>query len=107
MTAPGSAFRETWNRMSELESALARHLRFAFHPRYGYLTCAPALVGTGLKITFLVHLPALGLSGRRKRMLERLEDAGLTAAPYFQVDGKAAGNLFLISNRTTLGEGSA
>ena len=104
MTAPGSAFRETWDRMSTLESALARHLRFAFHPRFGYLTGSPSLVGTGLKITFLIHLPALGLSGRRKRILERLEDAGLTATPYFPVEGKAAGNLFLISNRTTLGE---
>ena len=63
MTAPGSAFRETWDRMSTLESALARHLRFAFHPRFGYLTGSPSLVGTGLKITFLIHLPALGLSG--------------------------------------------
>ena len=104
MTAPGSAFRELWGRMSALESALARHLRFAFHPRFGYLTSSPALVGTGLKITFLIHLPALGLSGRRKRILERLEDAGLVAEPYFPVDGKAAGNLYLISNRTSLGE---
>ena len=104
MTAPGSAFRELWDRMSALESALARHLRFAFHPRFGYLTSSPELVGTGLKLTFLIHLPALGLSGRRKRILERLEDAGLTAEPYFPVDGKAAGNLYLISNRTTLGE---
>ena len=104
ITAPGSAFRELWDRMSALESALARHLRFTFHPRLGYLTSSPSLVGTGLKITFLIHLPALGLSGRRKKILERLEDAGLSAAPYFPVDGKAAGNLFLISNRTTLGE---
>lgn len=104
MTAPGSVFRELWDRMSALESALARHLRFTFHPRLGYLTSSASLVGTGLKITFLIHLPALGLSGRRKRILERLEDAGLSAAPYFPVDGKAAGNLFLISNRTTLGE---
>ena len=74
------------------------------HPRLGYLTSSPSLVGTGLKITFLIHLPALGLSGRRKKILERLEDAGLSATPYFPVDGKAAGNLFLISNRTTLGE---
>lgn len=104
MTAPGSAFRELWGRMSALESALARHLRFTFHPRLGYLTSSASLVGTGLRITFLIHLPALGLSGRRKKILERLEDAGLTASPYFSVDGKAAGNLFLISNRTTLGE---
>ena len=104
MTAPGSAFRELWDRMSALESALARHLRFTFHPRLGYLTSSASLVGTGLRITFLIHLPALGLSGRRKKILERLEDAGLTATPYFSVDGKAAGNLFLISNRTTLGE---
>jgi protein arginine kinase len=104
MTAPGPAFRELWDRMSALESALARHLRFAFHPRFGYLTGAPSLAGTGLRIKFLIHLPALGLSGRRKRILERLEDAGLAAEPYFPVDGKAAGNLFLISNRTTLGE---
>jgi len=104
MTAAGSAFRELWDRMSALESALARHLRFAFHPRLGYLTSAASLAGTGLKITFLIHLPALGLSGRRKKILERLEDAGLTAAPYFPVDGKAAGNLFLISNSTSLGE---
>ena len=107
MTAPGPAFRETWERMSELESALARHLRFAFHPRFGYLTSSPSLAGTGLRITFLIHLPALGLSGRRKHILEHLEDAGLSAAPYFPVDGKAAGNLFLISNKTTLGEREA
>ena len=104
MTAPGSAFRELWDRMSAVESALARHLRFAFHPRLGYLTSSAALVGTGLKITFLIHLPALGLSGRRKKILEHLKDAGLSAEPYFPVDGKAAGNLFLISNTTTLGE---
>ena len=104
MTAPGAAFRELWGRMSALESALARHLRFAFHPRLGYLTASPSIAGTGLKITFLLHLPALGLSDRRKKLLDHLEDAGLTAAPYFPVDGQAAGNLFLISNRTTLGE---
>ena len=104
MTAPGSAFHELWGRMSALESALAQHLKFAFHPRLGYLTASPDIVGTGLRITFLLHLPALGLSGRRKKILDHLEDAGLAAAPYFPVDGKPAGNLFLISNRTTLGE---
>lgn len=104
MTAPGAAFRELWTRMSALESALARHLRFAFHPRFGYLTGSSSLVGTGLRIKFLIHLPALGLSGRRKKMLDSLKDAGLAAEPYFPVDGKAAGNLYLISNRTTLGE---
>ena len=104
MTAPGAAFHELWDRMSALESALARHLRFAFHPRLGYLTSSTSLVGTGLRIAFLIHLPALGLSGRRKKILENIKDAGLAAEPYFPVDGKAAGNLYLISNRTTLGE---
>ena len=104
MTAPGSAFHELWGRMSALESTLAQHLKFAFHPRLGYLTASPAIVGTGLQITFLLHLPALGLSGRRKKILDNLEGAGLSAEPYFPVDGKPAGNLFLISNRTTLGE---
>src|SRR5204863_4813008 len=77
---------------------------FAFHPEFGYLTACPTNVGTGLRASVLIHLPALVLTREITKVLQGLGQVGLTYRGLFGEGSEALGNLFQLSNQTTLGK---
>lgn len=102
--APGADLTKLWERIADFEAALERRLRFAFRPQWGYLTASPSNVGTAMRVWSVLHLPALVMTGRAKALLEHLSGLGFQSAPYVSSGGAAPGNLFRISNLSTLGE---
>ena len=93
-----------WALVAALDSELGQRLGFAFHPEFGYLTSCPTNVGTGLRASVLVHLPGLVLTKEINKILQALSQVGLTFRGLYGEGSEVVGNLFQLSNQTTLGK---
>ncbi len=100
----GFRLREAWRRVDGLDEELATYLRYAFHADFGYLTSCPTNVGTGLRASVLVHLPALVLTKEIGKVLQGISQVGLTFRGLHGEGSEVVGNFFQISNQTTLGK---
>src|SRR5690606_26315405 len=100
----GFRLREAWRRVDGLDEELAAHLRYAFHSEFGYLTSCPTNVGTGLRASVLVHLPALVLTQEIGKVLQGSAQVGLTFRGLHGEGSEVVGNFFQVSNQTTLGK---
>lgn len=94
---------ETMSAARELDSMLAAHAEYAFDKELGYLTSCPTNVGTGMRISAMLHLPALGMSGALGNILSSLSSLGFTARGILGEGTQALGNVYQISNQVTLG----
>src|SRR4029077_16019178 len=90
-----------------LDAELGQRLPFAFHQEFGYLTSCPTNVGTGLRASVLIHLPALVLTTEITKVLQGLAQVGLTYRGLFGEGSEALGHLFQLSNQVTLGKSEA
>lgn len=86
-----------------IDSELGQKVPYCFHPEFGYLTACPTNVGTGLRASVLIHLPALVLTKEIGRVLAGLQQVGLTYRGLYGEGSEVIGNFFQISNQTTLG----
>lgn len=87
----------------EADSLLEKTLDYAFSDRVGYLASCPTNVGTGLRTSVMLHLPALVLLGRVKDVLTAVSRLGLTVRGLFGEGTEAVGNMFQLSNQVALG----
>lgn len=101
---PGLNIEEGWEIGSRIDDLLESNAKYAFDERFGYLTCCPTNVGTGLRASVMVHLPCLVLTGFINQILQAVSQIGLTVRGLYGEGSSAIGNLFQISNQTTLGE---
>jgi len=90
--------------IDKVDSALEQKLDFAFHPKLGYLTACPTNVGTGMRASAMVHLPALVLSEQINQIIQAVNKIGLAVRGLYGEGTEAMGNLFQVSNQTTLGD---
>lgn len=86
------------------ERALDKHLPFAFDQKYGYLTSCPTNVGTGMRVSVMLHLPALVMTDQIAAIERSAAKLGLTVRGFMGEGSENMGNLFQISNQSTLGE---
>lgn len=86
-----------------LDTALDRELHFAFDKRLGYLTQCPTNLGTGMRASVMMHLPALSESRTVSRIAANLSKLGLVIRGAYGEDTEAAGSMYQISNQVTLG----
>lgn len=103
----GLSLREGWAIASELDRQLEEHLAYAFSPEWGYLTCCPTNVGTGLRASAMLHLPCLVMTKQITRVLHAITKLGLTARGLYGEGTEATGNFFQISNQVSLGRTEA
>lgn len=101
---PGLRLVEAWELATSLDDAFEQKLTYAFHEKYGYLTACPTNVGTGIRASVMLHLPALVLSGNINRMLSAVAQVGLAVRGIYGEGSESNGNLFQVSNQITLGE---
>jgi len=101
----GLDLQTAYARLDALDDALEERLDFAFSERWGYLTACPSNVGTGLRASVMLHLPALAISGALTAVFEGLKGLGVTARGIYGEGTDAAGAIFQISNQVTLGVG--
>jgi protein arginine kinase len=101
---PGLNLERAWRVVDRLDSAIEGEFDYAFSPELGYLTACPSNVGTGLRASVMLHLPALSLLGEIEAVLRGIGKLGLAARGLWGEGSEAAGNLYQISNQRTLGE---
>lgn len=85
------------------DDIMSEYLNFAFHENYGYLTCCPTNIGTGLRASYMLFLPALSISKRIGKLAEELSKFGITLRGTYGEGTRTIGYLYQISNQKTLG----
>jgi protein arginine kinase len=95
---------EAWEQINAIDDALESKLDFAFHPRFGYLTACPTNVGTGIRVSVMLHLPALKLTGEIEKVFRAAKDLKLAVRGLYGEGTEATGDFYQISNQTTLGK---
>lgn len=101
---PGLQLTAAFNALSELDTELEESLEFAFDPTLGYLTTCPTNLGTGLRASAMLHLPGLVLSDQIGQVLQAVNKIGLAVRGLYGEGTESLGNLYQISNQSTLGE---
>lgn len=101
---PGLELREAYEGLSALDDELAQALPYAFDPKLGYLTTCPTNLGTGLRASAMLHLPGLVLSDQIGQVLQAVNKIGLAVRGIYGEGTESLGNLYQISNQSTLGE---
>ncbi len=102
---PGLQIIEAWKLADGIDDLLEENLDYAYDEKLGYLTCCPTNVGTGMRASAMVHLPALNLTGNIQNILQTVTKIGLTIRGLYGEGSDVLGNLFQISNQVTLGPG--
>ncbi|MBV9658343.1 MAG: protein arginine kinase [Verrucomicrobia bacterium] len=100
----GFRLRDAFALLDKADSALEKALDFAYDPRLGYLTACPTNVGTGMRASAMLHLPALVLKEEINKVIQAVNKIGLAVRGLYGEGTEAMGNLFQISNQTTLGQ---
>jgi protein arginine kinase len=101
---PGLKLTEAYEALNKLDSELEEKLEYAFDPQLGYLTTCPTNLGTGLRASAMLHLPALVLSDQIGQVLQAVNKIGLAVRGLYGEGTESLGNLYQISNQSTLGE---
>jgi len=95
---------EAWEQINAIDDRLEARLDIAFHPRFGYLTACPTNVGTGLRVSVMLHLPALKLTGEIEKVFRAAKDMRLAVRGLYGEGTEATGDFYQVSNQVTLGK---
>jgi protein arginine kinase len=101
---PGLQIKEAWQAIDQIDSALEKKLDYAFSPSLGYLTACPTNLGTGIRVSAMLHLPALVLNEQINQIIQAVNKLGLAVRGLYGEGTEALGNVFQVSNQMTLGE---
>ena len=101
---PGLQLRQAWAAVDQVDSALERKLDYAFSSDLGYLTACPTNLGTGIRVSAMLHLPGLVLAEQINPIITSVNKLGLAVRGLYGEGTEALGNVFQVSNQMTLGE---
>ena len=87
----------------EIDEKLSKNLDYAYSEKYGFLTACPTNVGTGLRASVMVHLPALTKTGNIQKILEVINNLGMNIRGVYGEGTKAYGDMYQVSNKISLG----
>ncbi len=93
-----------WKRMNELDDLLESKLTYAFTKKLGYLTACPTNVGTGLRISVMLHLPALVATKQIEKVFRAFSKINVAVRGLFGEGSQFMGDLYQVSNQMTLGK---
>lgn len=100
----GFELTKTWETIDKIDDLLGEKLNFAFSSKYGYLTACPTNVGTGMRGSVMLHLPALGMTKHIEKVFNAVGKLGLVVRGLYGEGTKVSGDLYQISNQFTLGK---
>jgi protein arginine kinase len=104
---PGLQLKQAWTAIDDLDSALEKKLDYAFDADLGYLTACPTNLGTGIRVSAMLHLPGLVLDEQINPIIQSVNKLGLAVRGLYGEGTEALGNVFQVSNQMTLGENEA
>jgi len=101
---PGLQLKQAWVALDAVDSALQERVEFAYSEPYGYLTACPTNLGTGIRVSAMLHLPGLVLAEQINQIIQAVNKLGLAVRGLYGEGTEALGNIFQVSNQQTLGE---
>ncbi len=101
---PGLQLRQAWSAVDKVDSELEKKLDYAFNSDLGYLTACPTNIGTGIRVSAMLHLPGLVLAEQINPIIQSVNKLGLAVRGLYGEGTEALGNVFQVSNQMTLGE---
>lgn len=99
----GFSLDEAWKRIDALDDEMEKRVTYAFSDRLGYLTACPTNVGTGLRVSVMLHLPALVITRQIEKVFRSLQKISLAVRGLYGEGSQAMGDFYQISNQITLG----
>lgn len=99
----GLNLRLAYDTMTEIDSYISNTMKFAYDEQLGYLTACPTNLGTGLRASVMLFLPAITLTGLLERVIRSISKLGLTVRGIYGEGTNAEGFIYQISNEVTLG----
>ncbi len=100
----GLDLRGVWEQIKVVDEQIEQVVPYAFHPRFGYLTACPTNVGTGIRVSVMLHLPALVITRQIDKVFRSLHKISLAVRGLYGEGSQAMGDFYQISNQTTLGK---
>jgi len=101
---PGFQLINVWNSADKLDTDFEKFIDYGFSSRFGYLTACPTNVGTAIRASVMLHLPALVLVKQIEQIIHAIAKLGLAVRGLYGEGSEASGNMFQVSNQVTLGK---
>lgn len=92
-----------WQRIDKIDDLLEQRLTYAFHDELGYLTACPTNVGTGVRVSVMMHLPALVITREIEKVFRSLQKINVAVRGLYGEGSQFMGDFYQISNQITLG----
>jgi protein arginine kinase len=99
----GLALQSAWEQINRIDDLIEQKVTYAFHDRLGYLTACPTNVGTGMRVSVMLHLPALVITKQIDKVFRSLQKISLAVRGLYGEGSQAMGDFYQISNQITLG----
>lgn len=100
---PGMKLKEAWDTANKIDDLIGESAEYAFDEEFGYLTACPTNLGTGLRASVMMHLPALTYTRDISKIATSASGLGITIRGIYGEGSEALGNLYQISNQVTMG----
>jgi len=94
---------DTWAKADALDDRLESQVAYTFSPKLGYLTACPTNVGTGMRVSVMLHLPALVLTRQIEKVFHAVARLRLAVRGIYGEGTQAVGDIYQISNQASLG----
>ena len=99
----GLEFERCWNQINRIDSTIGERVPYAYSDRLGFLTACPTNVGTGMRASVMLHLPALEMTKQIEKVFHAVTKINLAVRGLYGEGTQASGNLYQVSNQITLG----
>lgn len=99
----GLSLHEAWQSVNQLDDLIEAEITYAFHPKHGYLTACPTNAGTGLRVSVMLHLPALVITRQIDKVFRSLQKISVTVRGLYGEGSQYMGDFYQVSNQVTLG----
>lgn len=103
----GLDLQSAWKRIDRIDDALESKLTYAFHDKLGYLTACPTNVGTGMRVSVMLHLPALVITREIEKVFRSLQKINVAVRGLYGEGSQFMGDFYQVSNQITLGRSEA
>lgn len=99
----GLQLKKAYKQIDKIDDLIEKKIDYAFSTKLGYLTACPTNIGTGIRVSVMLHLPALKMTGNIKKFLNAARDMTLAVRGLFGEGSNATGDFYQLSNQVTLG----
>jgi protein arginine kinase len=103
----GLALESAWDEINDLDDEIEAKVTYAYDSKLGYLTACPTNIGTGIRVSVLLHLPVLQETKEIQKVFQALQKIGLAVRGLYGEGSQAMGDFYQISNQATLGKSEA